>query len=923
MNVKFTRLLSLLVVMFTMSLSSWANNNTYYSKMTVTAVGQGKVYASTSSTNNPNYQTGSYTATNNSSSQGNSVTHTYYVYAQANGGYSFAGWFDNADCTGSAVSTNASYTYSVTTSATSSGSATEGKLWAKFVGADDPTDIAVKKIGPNSATVSWNDNASSYNVRYRKEGANTTTTYTFDAGWENWTHFTKNTNSQSKFDWDLNSTNQTYRSYQADPNKEYGLGHNGSKDFVISGSYCSNSTDTQFHGQALTPDNYLVSPQVTLGGTISFWAKGMDPADCAEKFGVAVATDGNTSSANFQMVGEQKTATAEWTLYTFDLSAFDGQPGYVAIRHYDCTDQDLLCVDDISIQQPAAVGGWTEITGVTDLTKVLTGLEEQTGYQVCVQAVDGENTSNWVGTRFSTTSKNPAAAEIAVEPITETTADFSWWGLSESYELWYKSEVKDGPEFWFDDFENKISAKWTVYTEGETVPNTGNIGWVDDDPSDGLKFTAHSGTNVAFARSWYMTNNNGVGINADNWLVTPQVTIGNWVKFWVRVNPGYPDLYEVRLSTEGNTIANFNNGVVLREMGPADHINGWVRVAIAIPSTLVGQEGYIAIHHQCEDHNYLMIDDFGIFGPDEVPENDGWTVVEGITGDEEGYASKQLTKLVPNTTYTYKIIGHMAGEADAETPEATFKTLPMENLELLDAAENKPTIDALHGLVDVNVTLPDRTLAGGKWNTLCLPFDVPLSSNATLAAADIRTLENAVLDGTTLVLSFTNPGTIDKLIAGTPYIVKPGADIVGNQLSIQKVTIRKGMNNKRFKLGEGVFVTFKGTYDRMDQFENPRSFLFMSSNGKSLVYPNTGAYCNAQRAYFELEGITVISKTNTQNTGIKELVIGLEGEDPTGIEELFEIPEDADAWYDLNGRKLNGKPSQKGIYINNGKKILK
>jgi hypothetical protein len=27
-------------------------------------------------------------------------------------------------------------------------------------------------------------------------------------------------------------------------------------------------------------------------------------------------------------------------------------------------------------------------------------------------------------------------------------------------------------------------------------------------------------------------------------------------------------------------------------------------------------------------------------------------------------------------------------------------------------------------------------------------------------------------------------------------------------------------------------------------------------------------------------------------------------------------------WYDLNGRKLNGKPAQKGIYIKNGKKIV-
>ena len=33
--------------------------------------------------------------------------------------------------------------------------------------------------------------------------------------------------------------------------------------------------------------------------------------------------------------------------------------------------------------------------------------------------------------------------------------------------------------------------------------------------------------------------------------------------------------------------------------------------------------------------------------------------------------------------------------------------------------------------------------------------------------------------------------------------------------------------------------------------------------------------------------------------------------------------EDDDKWYDLQGRQLNGRPSRKGIYINNGKKKVK
>ena len=91
-------------------------------------------------------------------------------------------------------------------------------------------------------------------------------------------------------------------------------------------------------------------------------------------------------------------------------------------------------------------------------------------------------------------------------------------------------------------------------------------------------------------------------------------------------------------------------------------------------------------------------------------------------------------------------------------------------------------------------------------------------------------------------------------------------------------------------------------------------------NAKSnLVYPVNGSYLNSQRAYFEFKGIHA-GNPITQ-LGIKELVVNLD-EDPTGISELFGVEEEAVTWYDLNGRKLSGKPAQKGIYINNGKKTI-
>ena len=82
-----------------------------------------------------------------------------------------------------------------------------------------------------------------------------------------------------------------------------GTGHNSSADMVCSGSF-SNAASA-----ALFPDNYLVSPQIKLGGTLTFYACGQDVAYVSEHFGVAVSIAGNTSAADFTTI-QQWTMTA-------------------------------------------------------------------------------------------------------------------------------------------------------------------------------------------------------------------------------------------------------------------------------------------------------------------------------------------------------------------------------------------------------------------------------------------------------------------------------------------------------------------------------------------------------------------------------------------------------------------------------------
>ena len=126
-----------------------------------------------------------------------------------------------------------------------------------------------------------------------------------------------------------------------------GLGHNGSDGTVISYSY------NNYSGGALTPDNYLVSPQLTITANnhyVTFYASALDEEYPSDHFGLAISTTG-TNASDFTMLQEW-TMTAKqggWHEYSVDINSYVGQNVYIAIRHFNCTDNFGLAVDDIFV----------------------------------------------------------------------------------------------------------------------------------------------------------------------------------------------------------------------------------------------------------------------------------------------------------------------------------------------------------------------------------------------------------------------------------------------------------------------------------------------------------------------------------------------------------------------------------------------
>ena len=85
----------------------------------------------------------------------------------------------------------------------------------------------------------------------------------------------------------------------------------------------------------------------------------------------------------------------------------------------------------------------------------------------------------------------------------------------------------------------------------------------------------------------------------------------------------------------------------------------------------------------------------------------------------------------------------------------------------------------------------------------------------------------------------------------------------------------------------------------------------------NLYYPIKAASIGAQRAYFK------IGSEGAAQARIASFNIGYGDSETTDIHSIDNSQWIIDnSWYSLDGRKLQGKPTQKGVYINNGRKVI-
>jgi hypothetical protein len=320
---------------------------------------------------------------------------TVTLTATANEGYTFSNWTRN----GVVMSTNASYSFTVS-------NATEY--------------IANFTLNSYMITATANPSEGGTVALGGSKGNRDDLAYDFENGWQGWTTFQGNTTSPHSW-----MHNTEYTAYDSNGNQIVPECHNSSSGMMLSESYISAATSGG-SGTAVTPDNYLVSPQFRLGGSFTFYVASRMSNYPAEKFSVLVSETTNNSTSAFTHTELTVTLSDNsWHEYTIDLSAYSGM-GYVAIRHWDCNDQHLLYIDDVTIVegelQSSANGNFNH-----GETCVVTATPN-TDYYFVKWTENGTVVSTDANYTFTVTSDRDLVANFSDQPVqNQTVALISGW----------------------------------------------------------------------------------------------------------------------------------------------------------------------------------------------------------------------------------------------------------------------------------------------------------------------------------------------------------------------------------------------------------------------------------------------------------------------------------------------------------------
>ncbi len=272
--------------------------------------------------------------------------------------------------------------------------------------------------------------------------------------------------------------------------------------------------------------------------------------------------------------------------------------------------------------------------------------------------------------------------------------------------------------------------------------------------------------------------------------------------------------------------------------------------------------------------------------------------------------------------------------------------LVLGNNEASDLADLS-TYDGAEVTVKINLAARNGRNLGGvrnwvkeNWVTLTLPFDITvaeLSQKLGYAIVNVIDPEATEIDGTgskfygKLTMKGGN-GKDDVLAANKPILVKIADDIVNvgdaGTVDFGPRNIVAPADAAALTVDAGQGAKFVGTYaSKTVTKDDDAAIWFMIGGGYTQWAYITTTSENSWiikpfEAFIDMSGAPASARENMtfyfeeldgSTTAIK--CIGSDN-----LESRMNV--NAEGWYTLDGMKLQGAPTQKGIYINNGKKVV-
>jgi hypothetical protein len=225
-----------------------------------------------------------------------------------------------------------------------------------------------------------------------------------------------------------------------------------------------------------------------------------------------------------------------------------------------------------------------------------------------------------------------------------------------------------------------------------------------------------------------------------------------------------------------------------------------------------------------------------------------------------------------------------------------------------------------------------RSFTAGKSSTVCLPFAFAKGSVGTF-----YTFTGISKSGDDYIADMTEY-TGDYLVANTPYLFTPSAtgsvDFSGTYEIPASITAGETVSGD---------WTYQGTYETIEWTSAPTGIYGFSAQAVAEQGISQGQfvkvgeyvrvkpmrcylkYKNGTENYAKARGMNHTSDTDEPLPDvIKVRLIGADGH-VTAIGTLQtktgEVMLNSDVWYTLNGIRIKGKPTVKGVYVNNGKKV--